>query len=127
MPPSPRPVAARRRKWYTLLSMLVLRRLLILPLLLLSAMADAAQPGDSPAAKANQCIGCHDIPGYRSVFPDVYPVPKIIGQSAEYIETALRAYRGGTRTHPSMNGIAAQLSDDDIKTLAEWYAGGAGE
>ncbi|MGI9298317.1 MAG: c-type cytochrome [Gammaproteobacteria bacterium] len=98
-----------------------------LPLLLSlpAGVAAAAQPGESAAAKANHCVGCHNIPGYRSVFPEVYPVPKIIGQSAKYIETALRAYRDGTRTHPSMTGIAAQLSDEDIRVLAEWYAGGA--
>lgn len=98
----------------------------ILPLLLSAAgvSANAEQPGGSAAAKANHCVGCHDIPGYRSVFPDVYPVPKIIGQSAKYIETALKAYRDGTRSHPSMTGIAAQLSDEDITALAEWYANG---
>ena len=82
----------------------------------------AAQPGDSAAAKANQCVGCHEIPGYRSVFPEVYPTPKIIGQSSAYIQSALRAYRDGTRTHPTMNGIAAQLSDEDIVLLADYYA-----
>ena len=84
--------------------------------------AVAEQPGSSAAAKANHCVGCHDIAGYRSVFPDVYPVPKIGGQSAAYIARALRAYRDNTRIHPSMNGIAAQLSDEDINILAEWYA-----
>ena len=86
--------------------------------------AAAEQPGGDAIAKANQCVGCHNIPGYRSVFPEVYPVPQILHQRAEYIEYALRAYRSGERTHPSMNGIAAQLSDADIKALAALYAGG---
>ena len=126
--PPPRPDAARRSPpaaWYNRQKMRIVCRALFLFLLLPAGAAFAAQPGESAAAKANHCVGCHDIPGYRSVFPDVYPVPKIIGQSAKYIETALRAYRDGTRTHPSMTGIAAQLSDGDIEALAEWYAGGA--
>lgn len=86
------------------------------------AMAESEQPGESAAAKANQCVGCHEIAGYRSVFPEVYPIPKIVGQSADYIEAALNAYRSGDRVHPSMNAIAAQLSDADIKTLAAYYA-----
>ena len=98
---------------------------LIVLVLCSSASAQEGQPGASAAAKSNHCVGCHNIPGYRSVFPDVYPVPKIIGQSTLYIETVLRAYRSGVRKHPSMNGIAAQLSDDDIKELAKWYAEGA--
>lgn len=92
--------------------------------LLAAVPAYAAQPGASAAAKANHCVGCHNIPGYRSVFPKVYPVPKIIGQSALYIDYALRAYRSGERKHPTMNSIAAQLSDADIKALAEFYASG---
>lgn len=85
----------------------------------------AQQPGESAAAKANHCIGCHQIPGLRSVFPAVYPVPKIIGQSEDYLIAALEAYRAGIREHPSMQAIAAQLSDDDIAELAKFYAGGA--
>lgn len=89
-----------------------------------AALAD--QPGSSSAAKSNQCIGCHDIEGYKSVFPQVYPVPKIVNQNVAYIEYALKAYRSGERTHPSMSSIAAQLSDEDISQLAEFYAGGGG-
>ncbi|MDM5148060.1 cytochrome c [Candidatus Persebacteraceae bacterium Df01] len=84
--------------------------------------APADQPGDDALAKSNQCVGCHEIPGYRSVFPEIYPVPKIVGQSSEYIQAALQAYKNGERSHPSMNGIAAQLSNDDIKLLADYYA-----
>lgn len=98
---------------------------LLLAAALLAAPALAETPGASSAAKANQCIGCHHIPGYRSVFPEVYPVPKIINQSAAYIEHALRAYRSGARAHPSMSSIAAQLSDADIAELAAFYAAGA--
>lgn len=90
--------------------------------LALCAAAPAQTPGESAAAKANQCVGCHQIPGYRSVFPEVYPVPKIIGQTPEYIQYALEAYRSGARYHPSMNGIAAQLTDEDIRELAQFYS-----
>lgn len=93
--------------------------------LLFAAFADAQQPGGSAAAKANNCIGCHHIPGLRSVAPVVYPVPKIIGQSEDYLIAALQAYRAGIREHPSMRANAAQLSDEDIAELAKFYAGGA--
>ena len=82
----------------------------------------AEEPGESAAAKANQCIGCHEIPGYKAAFPEIYPIPKIIGQNPAYIETALKAYRAGTRQHETMNAIAAQLSDEDIATLAKHYS-----
>jgi cytochrome c553 len=44
------------------------------------------------------------------------------GQSAKYIEAALTAYRKGDRKHPSMNGIAKSLSDQEITALAAFYS-----
>ena len=70
------------------------------------------------------CIGCHGIPGYKTAFPDVYHVPKIAGQQPVYIINALKAYKSGERSHPSMRGIAASLSEEDMKELADYYAGG---
>src|SRR5687767_15869887 len=59
------------------------------------------------------CIGCHGIPGYKTAFPDVYHVPKIAGQQPGYIVNALKAYKSGERSHPSMRGVAASLTDED--------------
>ena len=70
------------------------------------------------------CIGCHGIPGYKTAFPDVYHVPKIAGQQPGYLIAALKAYKSGERSHPSMRGIAASLSEEDMKQLAEFYGGG---
>ena len=67
------------------------------------------------------CIGCHGIPGYKTAFPEVYHVPKIAGQQPAYIISALKAYKAGERSHPSMRGVAASLSDEDMAKLAEYY------
>jgi cytochrome c553 len=67
------------------------------------------------------CIGCHGIPGYKTAFPEVYHVPKIAGQQPGYIVNALKAYKSGERSHPSMRGIAATLTEEDMKKLAEHY------
>jgi len=90
--------------------------------------AEAAQPkevvGDAKAAhdqKIAMCIGCHGIPGYKTAFPDVYHVPKIAGQQPAYLVNALKAYRSGERSHPSMRGIAASLSEQDMADLAAYY------
>ncbi|MDT3680380.1 MAG: cytochrome c [Burkholderiaceae bacterium] len=95
------------------------------------AVAQAAAPapdqqavqGDAEAgrAKNSMCIGCHEIPGYKSSFPSVYHVPRIIGQNARYIESALREYRSGDRNHPTMTAVAEGLSDRDIADLAAYY------
>ncbi|HEX8957439.1 MAG TPA: cytochrome c, partial [Burkholderiaceae bacterium] len=55
-------------------------------------------------------------------FPEVFPVPKIGGQSAKYIESALNAYKKGDRKNPSMVGIARGLSDQDIANIAAYYS-----
>ncbi|MSQ19118.1 MAG: cytochrome c [Betaproteobacteria bacterium] len=73
--------------------------------------------------KVSICIGCHGIAGYKSVFPEVYHVPMIAGQNPGYIANALKAYRSGDRTHPSMRGIARGLSDEDIADVAAYYSG----
>ena len=68
-----------------------------------------------------QCIGCHGIPGYKTAFPEVYHVPKIAGQQPGYIIAALKAYKSGDRSHPSMRGIAASMNDEQMKVLADFY------
>jgi cytochrome c553 len=73
------------------------------------------------------CEGCHGIPGYRTAFPEVYSVPKLGGQQSDYMIKALHDYKSGARTHPSMRGIAATLSDQDIADLAAYYAGNSGK
>ena len=70
------------------------------------------------------CIGCHGIPGYKTAYPDVYHVPKIAGQQPGYIVNALKAYKSGERSHPSMRGIAASLTEKDMTELANYYGGG---
>ncbi|NMG63456.1 cytochrome c [Azoarcus indigens] len=99
--------------------------LLALGVALTCSPANAAE-GNAEAAKGkiSMCIGCHGIPGYRTSFPEVYPVPKLGGQHPEYIVRALQAYKSGARSHPTMRGIAGGLSDQDMADLAAYYGGG---
>ena len=80
----------------------------------------AQQKGEPNVA---MCIGCHGIPGYKTAFPSVYHVPKIAGQQPAYIVAALKAYKSGERSHPSMRGIAASLTEEDMKKYADYYGG----
>jgi cytochrome c553 len=81
--------------------------------------------GQSMDSALAMCDGCHGIPGYKTAFPNVYHVPKIAGQSPTYLFNALKAYQSGERSHPSMRGIAASLSEETMKQLAEYYGGAA--
>jgi cytochrome c553 len=82
-----------------------------------------AVEGDPEAAKSkiSMCVGCHGIPGYRTAFPEVYHVPKLGGQHPDYIVAALQQYKSGDRSHPTMQGIAASLSEQDMADLAAYY------
>jgi cytochrome c553 len=89
------------------------------------ALAAEAAPSGDPAAghaKASMCQGCHGIGLYKTAYPEVYHVPRIGGQHGAYIVKALQAYKSGERTHPTMRGIAAGLSDQDMADLAAYYA-----
>jgi cytochrome c553 len=104
-----------------------MKRILFVMAVAAASTAYAQQPaagGDAKAAEPHisMCTGCHSIPGYQSSFPYVHRVPKIAGQSAGYIEAALRGYAKGERSHPTMNGIAKTLSDKQIADIAAYYA-----
>jgi cytochrome c553 len=81
-------------------------------------VAKETMPGEKKVA---MCIGCHGIPGYQASFPEIHKVPMIAGQNAKYIISALTAYKKGDRKHPTMKGIAATLTDQDMADVAAYY------
>ena len=91
-----------------------------------SLVAGTLHAADCDAAagkqKTTMCAGCHGIPGYQTSFPQVYSVPRLGGQHAAYIVKALQAYKAKERSHPTMQAIAAGLSDKDMADLAAYYA-----
>lgn len=91
-----------------------------------ASAAVAQEPkGDAAAGKKRvaMCEGCHGIPGYKTAYPVVYHVPLLGGQQAAYLVKALQAYKSGERSHPSMRGVAAGLTEKDMADLAAYYAG----
>lgn len=101
----------------TLLRVVLMGSACALPMTAVQAAGDAKAGAD----KFYTCIGCHGIEDYSNVYP-TYRVPKIGGQSAQYIETALKAYRDGQRSHPTMKGQAMSLSDQDIADIAAYLS-----
>jgi cytochrome c553 len=68
------------------------------------------------------CAGCHGIPGYKTVFPEVYSVSKLGGQYYDYLVKSLSGYKSGARKNPIMAPQAANLSRRDIEDLAAFYS-----
>lgn len=67
------------------------------------------------------CQGCHGVTGYKNAYPS-YHVPKIVGQSPEYLTAALTAYKNGTRTHSTMQAQAKSFSDQDIADISAYLS-----
>ena len=67
------------------------------------------------------CQGCHGIPGYKNAYPS-FRVPKIGGQSSQYLTQALVEYRQGKRKHPTMQAQAQSFSDQDIADIAAFLS-----
>lgn len=67
------------------------------------------------------CQGCHGVVGYKNAYPN-YHVPKIGGQSTQYLVNALTAYQQGTRQHPTMQAQAESFSEQDIADIAAFLS-----
>ena len=86
--------------------------------------APAAATGNAENGRllAYTCQGCHGITGYKNAYPS-YKVPKIGGQSAQYLTQALTEYREGKRKHPTMQAQAQSFSEQDIADIAAYLSG----
>ncbi|MCL7941797.1 cytochrome c [Halomonas sp. ATCH28] len=84
---------------------------------------DAQAAGDPEAGegKIAACAACHGTDGMGTA--PIYP--NLAGQSATYLESAMKAYRDGQRSGGMaalMNPQAQGLSDEDIADISAYYA-----
>jgi len=89
-------------------------------LLALTAFGPTAQAADVDAgkAKAATCAACHGPAGISSN-PEW---PNLAGQQEVYLRKQITAFRDGKRSDPLMAPMVKQLTDEDIKNLAAYYA-----
>lgn len=85
-----------------------------------SVQASPLVGGDAAAGaqKATVCASCHGAHGNSTVAN----FPKLAGQHATYIYEQLQHFKSGVRKNPIMQGMAAGLSDQDMRDLAVYYA-----
>jgi len=94
-----------------------------------SFAAEEAKPAAAAPAKAdlakgqttatNVCAACHTSDGSRGSPAN----PIIQGQHPEYLTKQLTEFKSGKRANPIMQGMAAALSEADMKNVAAFYAG----
>ena len=102
---------------------------LILSALLTAAAFGSAQAAETkPAFKADPakgqalaqvCAACHTADGSRGSPAN----PILQGQHPEYLVKQLQEFKSGKRNNAIMKGFAANLSDEDMKHIAAFYAG----
>lgn len=88
----------------------------------LAAQGQKIWRGGNAASGVPACAGCHGPAG--AGLPSQYP--RIAGQYAEYIATQLRAFREGGRANDAngaMRGVAARLTEREIRAVSEYAAG----
>ena len=103
---------------------MTIRRIMLLALSgLLAVNAPLFAEGDPAAGrkKAGNCIGCHGVSSLFNVYP-TYRVPRLGGQHQDYIVAALSAYKNGERNHSTMHAQAVDLSDQEMKDIAAYFA-----
>lgn len=88
--------------------------------LAVAAGAPALAGGKAEAGKAKSaaCAACHGVDG-NSPVPSF---PKLAGQHEDYMYHSLKDYKSGKRKNPIMAGQVANLSDQDMKDLAAYFA-----
>lgn len=92
----------------------------------LLALCGTAALAQAPAAdvgagkkRAAACFACHGVDGISKI-PGT---PHLAGQRRDYLESALRAYREGSkRQDPTMTAMAKPLSDPDIVNIAAYFS-----
>ena len=93
----------------------VVRILVALAAVLLSARAALADPFETKARLCTSCHGAHGLPSDPSV-------PIIWGQQSTYILKQLNDYRNGDRNSQIMSSIAESLSEADVVQMAAYFS-----
>ncbi|TAM45393.1 MAG: cytochrome c4 [Burkholderiaceae bacterium] len=91
-----------------------------------SFAADAAPAAAAPAApdlvkgaaSFATCAACHGANGNSIIGAN----PKLAQQHPEYLIKQLQDFKSGKRANAIMSGMAATLSDDDMRNIAYWLA-----
>ncbi|MCO8144688.1 c-type cytochrome [Rhodovulum tesquicola] len=79
-----------------------------------ATLPDGVSAADAPVA----CVSCHGVDGISVALN----APNLAGEVNIYIDTQLKAFRSGKRRHAIMSEIAAEMTDEEIRAAADWYA-----
>jgi cytochrome c553 len=90
-----------------------------------AAMAAEGKPDVGKArAEAAGCFACHGVDGMATAdgLAADKNVPNLAGEPNLYLQFQLVFFRKGVRKNETMNAMAQQLSDDDLRDISAYYA-----
>ena len=90
----------------------------LMALITLAAYGIAHAATTAPAS-AKVCQGCHGVHGEGNA---PAAIPRLAGQSAEYLGKQLADYASGDRVNPVMQNFAKPLTHTDIEALATYFS-----
>lgn len=82
-----------------------------------------ADPAKGKLIAETVCVACHGADGNSAISAN----PNLAGQVEEYIYKQLKNFKAvdgkpAARNNPIMGGMAAPLSDEDMKNVAAWFS-----
>jgi len=104
-----------------------LSTVLMAAMLGVASQAANAETAATPAAPQKRtaeqivtgvCAACHSTDGNSVITLN----PKLAAQHPEYIQKQLTEFKSGKRANAVMSGMAAGLSDEDMKNLAAYFS-----
>jgi cytochrome c553 len=95
-----------------------IRTLALAALITLSTHGIARAEPIAPAS-AKVCQGCHGVHGEGNA---PAAIPRLAGQSPEYLRKQLEDYASGDRANPVMKNFAKPLTHADIVALAAYFS-----
>src|ERR1700722_12972708 len=90
-----------------------------------ATMAAEGNPAAGKArAEAAGCFACHGVDGVATAdaLAADKNVPNLAGEPNLYLQFQLVFFRKGVRKNETMNAMAQQLSDDDLRDISAYYA-----
>ncbi len=82
------------------------------------ALAAALPAAAQVPARAAICAACHGEGGSSAITTN----PILAGQTARYLYLQLRDFQEGRRSDPQMSPMAAGLTRDEMRELADYFA-----
>ncbi|MFO1149295.1 MAG: cytochrome c [Alsobacter sp.] len=84
----------------------------------LPALAQSQRKLPAAPPQIEACAPCHGIDG---IARDV-EVPHLAGQNVVYLLNQLRAFHNGQRKHKEMNYMSRRMTEQEMESLADYYA-----